>query len=278
MRSPMPLSHVPEALHPHPILNPELFYQVPVPDRRHASFMVPRHIPISLAWSLLSSDSKDPASNSPPSPYVKILAGPHIEMYGMDLVVLSFRWSVQGLWISGKGGPDVKEHSGNRIQGFNLAAQDEPVIFDARRLLHASQDWPEGTNRVVLIAWTVVHARSLPLSVAQQLYEAGFQVPTPTDLSTEVPNDWMPAPIPPVAKRLKQTSLSFRHPERNNHAVHRLVCRFGREGSLSSRTSFLYWVLSVLFSHVTTTAPLPEASLSLCQPWSRCAIVQVIKT
>ena len=124
-----------------------------------------------------------------------------------------------GLWISGKGGPDVKEHNGNRIQGFNLAAQDEPVIFDARRLLHASQDWPEGTNRVVLIAWTVIHARSLPLSVAQQLYEAGFQVPTPTDLSTEVPNDWMPTPIPPVAKRLKQTSLSFRHPEEQSSGL-----------------------------------------------------------
>ena len=203
----MPLSHVPEALHPHPILNPELFYQVPVPDRRHASFMVPRHIPISLAWSLLSSDSKDPASNSPPSPYVKILAGPHIEMYGMDLVVLSFRWSVQGLWISGKGGPDVKEHNGNRIQGFNLAAQDEPVIFDARRLLHASQDWPDGTARVVLIAWT----DSDPCTFVT--------TGTPTDLSAEVPNDWMPTPNPPEAKRLKQTSLTFRHPEGQSSGV-----------------------------------------------------------
>ena len=118
-----------------------------------------------------------------------------------------------GLWISCKDGPDTREHNGTLVQGLNLTAQDQPIIFDARRLLHASQDWPNNARRVVLIAWTVISVRTLPCRVVQQLTEVGFPVPSTADLSVEIAQDWMPDPSLPATKRLKQTPLVFRRPE-----------------------------------------------------------------
>ena len=118
-----------------------------------------------------------------------------------------------GLWILCKGGPDTREHNGTLVQGLNLTAQDQPIVFDARRLLHASQNWPNNARRVVLIAWTVISVRTLPCGVVQQLTEVGFPVPSTADLSVEIAQDWMPDPSLPVTKRLKQTPLVFKRPE-----------------------------------------------------------------
>ena len=118
-----------------------------------------------------------------------------------------------GLWNSCKGGPDTREHNGTLVQGLNLTAQAQPIVFDARRLLHASQNWPNNARRVVLIAWTVISVRTLPCGVVQQLTEVGFPVPSTADLSVEIAQDWMPDPSPPVTKRLKRTPLVFKRPE-----------------------------------------------------------------
>ena len=98
------------------------------------------------------------------------------------------------------------------VWGFDLEAKNVPVIFDARRCLHASQPWDSSgaVKRVVLIAWTVIHIRTMPESLRQELQELGFPVPTLTDLSADVPDSWVPV-ASPTSKRVKLTQpcLSF---------------------------------------------------------------------
>ena len=113
------------------------------------------------------------------------------------------------MWIAHKDGLDMRMHNGAQITGFNLAAQNEPVIFDARRFLHASQEWPADTTRVVLIAWTVIHVRTMPMHLVVELQKAGFPVPSEADLSVEVPSDWVPGTSMPKTKKLKQSPLVF---------------------------------------------------------------------
>ena len=99
-----------------------------------------------------------------------------------------------GLWIAHKNGCIARSHNGAQVQGFDLEAKEVPVVFDARRCLHASQSWDKTglSKRVVLIAWTVIHVRTMSEQMLQQLRELGFPVPTESDLTSDVPDSWIP--------------------------------------------------------------------------------------
>ena len=136
-----------------------------------------------------------------------------------------------GLWIAHKRGEVQRVHNGSLVWGFDLEAKNDPVIFDARRCLHASQPWDSSdvVKRVVLIAWTVIHIRTMPESMRQELQELGFPVPTLADLSADVPDSWVPVASPANKRtRLTQPCLSFSRydapglPLQGNEVLHHL--------------------------------------------------------
>ena len=115
-----------------------------------------------------------------------------------------------GLWIAHKEGSVVREHCGKSVKGIYLEADTTPIIFDARRFLHASGHWSEGHSRIVLIAWSVIHARTLSPEIVSQLQDCGFPVPSRTGLNPEVPNEWIPLPKGMRRRaRAKQRTLDF---------------------------------------------------------------------
>ena len=117
-----------------------------------------------------------------------------------------------GLWIAHRNGCDSRAHNGVQVQRFNLKAKEVPIVFDARRCLHASQSWDSSgpSKRVVLIAWTVIHVRTMSESILHQLRELGFPVPSEADLTSDVPDSWIPGPSPPNKKvKLAQPKLQF---------------------------------------------------------------------
>ena len=93
------------------------------------------------------------------------------------------------MWIAHEDGPVERDHGGVTIKGYYLEARESPIIFDARRFLHAGGHWDHHQPRVVLIAWTVIHVRTLPTAVLQQSQSAGFPVPSQLDLDQDVPCD-----------------------------------------------------------------------------------------
>ena len=122
-----------------------------------------------------------------------------------------------GLWIAHKEGLVFRQHNGIIIKGCYLEASNEPVIFDARKHLHASGEWDYNKTRTVLIAWTVIHSRTLTVDLRSQLLEAGFPIPTPEDLAREVPRDWQPTREPVGKKpKLHQQTLQFHRPNSSN--------------------------------------------------------------
>ena len=57
-------------------------------------------------------------------------------------------------------GGSFRQHNGRSLPGISFQAQESPVIFDARRRLHATEPWT-GEPRLVIIAWTVIHFNTL---------------------------------------------------------------------------------------------------------------------
>ena len=100
-----------------------------------------------------------------------------------------------------------------------MEASDEPIIFDARKHLHASGQWDYNNTRTVLIAWTVIHARNLSTELHCQLVDAGFPVPSLADLDKDVPHDWQPNHGHARSKRprLHQQTLQFPRSTDNNN-------------------------------------------------------------
>ena len=120
-----------------------------------------------------------------------------------------------GLWIAHKQGTVEREHEGSRIKGFYPDARAKPIIFDARRFLHASGEWNKAESRIVLIAWTVIHARTLHEDLGLELRQVGFPLPSSRDLDRDVPANWVPRGLHENHKkrRLEQTPLRFdNHP------------------------------------------------------------------
>ena len=116
-----------------------------------------------------------------------------------------------GLWIAHNDGDAERIHNNKKIRGFYLEARQKPVIFDARRFLHASGVWDKNEERIVLIAWTVIHARTLTTEARHELLQVGFPLPSSRDLDKEVPTNWIPAASSSGYKkrRLEQSLLRF---------------------------------------------------------------------
>ena len=68
---------------------------------------------------------------------------------------------------------------GFRLQGTVLSTE-EPVIFDARRRLHAGyvpEPLERAADRVVLVAFCTITASALHLEIVPRLRELGFPLP-----------------------------------------------------------------------------------------------------
>ena len=78
------------------------------------------------------------------------------------------------------------------MPGISFQAQESPVIFDARKRLHATESWAGGP-RLVIIAWTVIHFRTLEESVQLELRERRF--PLPNNESPRIPESPMLTPL-----------------------------------------------------------------------------------
>ena len=86
-----------------------------------------------------------------------------------------------GLWIQDWAGPVAMLSKGFRLQGTVLNI-DEPVIFDARRRLHAgyvSEPLARASDRVVLVAFCTMTAPALDMEIIPKLRSLGFSLPTP---------------------------------------------------------------------------------------------------
>ena len=81
-----------------------------------------------------------------------------------------------GLWIADASGRSFRQHNGRSLPGISFQAQESPVIFDARRRLHATEPWT-GEPRLVVIAWTVIHFGTLDTPIKSELRERRFPLP-----------------------------------------------------------------------------------------------------
>ena len=87
----------------------------------------------------------------------------------------------EGLWLQDPMGVHCKEHLGSLIMGSILPIYPRPLVFDARRRLHAG--CPSIRRRVILPAFTTMHVSTLRPVDRWLLEEQGFQVPDPSDIS-----------------------------------------------------------------------------------------------
>ena len=87
----------------------------------------------------------------------------------------------EGLWLQDPVGVHCREHLGCEIMGSNLPIYPRPLVFDARRRLHAG--CPSVRRRVVLAAFTTMHVSTLRPVDRWLLGEQGFQVPDPCDIN-----------------------------------------------------------------------------------------------
>ena len=100
-----------------------------------------------------------------------------------------------GLWIADTSGQSFRRHNGHSVPGISFQAQTSPVIFDARRRLHATEPWT-GEPRLVIIAWTVIHFNTLEASIKSELRERRF--PLPRDESPRVLESSLLTPLKPA--------------------------------------------------------------------------------
>ena len=97
---------------------------------------------------------------------------------GAAVVALSNTLPGEGLWVQDKLGNVLKEHNGEQVAG-TVRSLHEPVIFDSRKLLHAGHMLQGSTTqRVILVAFSTLHASTMPWWPREQLLELGFRLPT----------------------------------------------------------------------------------------------------
>ena len=97
------------------------------------------------------------------------------------LVSLTPTQTHEGLWIQDPVGTHCREHLGSVIMGSTLSIYPKPIVFDARRRLHAG--CPSPSRRVVLTAFSTMHVSILRPIDRWLLVEQGFPVPDPHDIS-----------------------------------------------------------------------------------------------
>ena len=89
---------------------------------------------------------------------------------------------LDGLWIHDPVGTTLKVHEGNLLRG-SVVSLNEPFIFQPRSVLHAGfvAKSSESLGRLVLVAFTTIHASVLSESTRSELKDLGFHIPSAVD-------------------------------------------------------------------------------------------------
>ena len=122
----------------------------------------------------------------------------------------------EGLWIQDVAGEVTKQFKGNDIRG-TVVSLESPFVFDSRRLLHAGHS-SQAHGRVIILAFSTIHASTLPWWVKEYLTELGFRLPTPQQIA-EVTHGSLQC-TPPRLKQLTLTeALMLPAPQLDQHDV-----------------------------------------------------------
>ena len=114
-----------------------------------------------------------------------------------------------GLWIQDIHGPVAKQHLGASIRGTVLPL-NQPLLFQPRSFLHAGHvhDMARVRERVILVAFSTLHASVLHWDTRNQLSALGFCLPSTSELYKalhgSIPGD------PPRLKQLTMHDFVFR--------------------------------------------------------------------
>ena len=138
---------------------------------------------------------------------------------GAAIVALTDEGQGEGLWIQDKVGDTPKEHAGDVLTGTIHSLKD-PVLFDSRRLLHAGHVTTSiPHHRTILVAFSTLHASTMPWWVRNELLDLGFKLPTNVQIRNAT-HGKSPLGDPP---RLRQLTMheAFRLPvdQRDTHDV-----------------------------------------------------------
>ena len=138
---------------------------------------------------------------------------------GAAVVALSHEARGEGLWIQDKVGNVPKEHAGGIVMGTVHSLRD-PVLFDSRRLLHAGHITsciPE--NRLILVAFSTLHASTMPWWIRDELLDLGFKLPTNFQIRN-VTHGHTPHGEPPRLRQLTmREALSLPVDQRDDHEI-----------------------------------------------------------
>ena len=87
----------------------------------------------------------------------------------------------EGLWLQDVAGDVIKQFKGMDIRG-TVVSLENPFVFDSRHLLHAGHS-SQTHGRVIILAFSTIHASTLPWWVKEYLMELGFRLPTPQQIA-----------------------------------------------------------------------------------------------
>ena len=129
------------------------------------------------------------------------------------------RTRAKGCGFQDKVGDTLKEHAGDVLTGTIHSLKD-PVLFDSRRLLHAGHVTTSiPHHRTILVAFSTLHASTMPWWVRNELLDLGFKLPTNVQIRNAT-HGKSPLGDPP---RLRQLTMheAFRLPvdQRDAHDV-----------------------------------------------------------
>ena len=108
-----------------------------------------------------------------------------------------------GLWVQDIHGSVTKQHQGVDLKGTVLSLE-QPLLFQPRSFLHAGHvhDMSQNHGRVILVAFSTLHASVLHWEAQEQLRALGFPLPTQAELYRAVHGS-----IPGDPPRLRQLTL-----------------------------------------------------------------------
>ena len=108
-----------------------------------------------------------------------------------------------GLWIQDIHGLVTKQHLGASIRGSVLSLQ-QPLLFQPRSFLHAGHvhDTTRVGERVILVAFSTLHASVLHWDTRDKLSALGFRLPSTTELYKALHGS-----IPGDPPRMKQLTM-----------------------------------------------------------------------
>ena len=89
---------------------------------------------------------------------------------------------LDGLWVQDPMGTTFKVHEGSMLRG-TVIPLNEPFIFQPRSVLHAGfvGQSSESLGRLILVAFSTIHASVLSESTQSELKDLGFHIPSAGD-------------------------------------------------------------------------------------------------